>query len=103
MPKGIDPSDWDIIHDIAIEVVNASSMSDDILMASKNQRMLDQLAEFHKKYGDHPAILATIADYLDDENERKGMYLKALSIAKSQNDQDEIREIEDSLKDLELD
>ena len=101
MPEGIDKSDWDTVHQMACDVANASLLEDDVLRASRNTAMLDLLGNLQKKYGDHPSILATIGDYLDDPADRRRQYTKALSIAKAQGKQYEIEEIEDSLKDLE--
>lgn len=103
MPKGIDKSDWDQVHQMACDVANAAVMEDDVLMESRNSAMLDLLSCLRDKYGDHPSIIATIADYLDDPEERKAQYLKALAIAKEQGDQSEIAEIQDSLRQLEDD
>ena len=100
MPTGIDKSDWDLVHQMACDVANAAIMKDDVLMASKNAAMLYLLSTLRAKYGEHPSILATIGDYLDDPAERKTMYLMALSIAKDRADQKEVAEITDSLKGL---
>jgi hypothetical protein len=100
MPLGIDKSDWDRVHQMACDVANAAISSDDDLMASKNAAMLDLLATLRHKYGDNPAIIATIADYLDDPTDRRAHYMKALSIATEQGNDGEIEEIKDSLRTL---
>ena len=101
MPEGIDKSDWDAVHQMACDVANASLMEDDVLLASRNTAMLDLLGDLQKKYGDHPSILATTGDYLDDPTDRRKQYLKALAIARAQGNDSEIEEIENSLSDLE--
>jgi hypothetical protein len=101
MPKGIDKIDWDAVHALACDVANAAVADDDVLLASKNAALLDLLFKLKEKYGDHPAILATIADYLDDPDDRRALYTKALSIARNQGDQFEIDEIEESLRSIE--
>ena len=101
MPEGIEKEDWDVLHQLAVDGVNAAMMEDEVLMASRNVVILDYLEVLQKKYGDHPSILATKGDYLDDPAERKETYLKALAIAKKQNKQDEITEILESLNELE--
>lgn len=101
MPEGIDKSDWDEVRQMACYIVNAALMEDDVLLASRNSAMLDLLASLQEKYGDHPSILATIGDYLDDPTERRTQYMKALAIARAQRNQPEIEEITDSLRSLE--
>ena len=100
MPEGIEKSDWDTVHQMAVDVANASIIEDDSLLASRNLAMLTLLSTLNKKYGDHPSILATIGDYLDDPKERRDKYLEALSIAEEQGNQTEIDEIEESLIEL---
>ena len=101
MPKGIDKSDWDMVRQMAVDVANAAIMDDKVLMDSRNVAILDLLSELQKKYGDHPSLIATIGDYLDDPIDRRKQYEKALAIAKKQHYQEEIEEIEDSLRKLE--
>ena len=101
MPEGIDKSDWDCVHQLAINAANAAMMDDDVLLASCDSAILYLLASLQEKYGDHPSILATIGDYLDDPQEQRDQYLKALAIAKEQGNWAEIETIQDSLRDLE--
>jgi hypothetical protein len=100
VPKGIDKLDWEAVHELACDVASAAMEDDEGLLAAMNAAMIDLLSKLNAKYGDHPAILATMADYLDDTNDRRAWYLKALAIAKEQGDQAEIDEIEDSLRTL---
>jgi len=102
MPKGIDKSDWDIVHQMALDVANAAMQDDDTLSDFKSKILLDYLFKLNKKYNDHPSILATIGDYLNDAAERKKIYEKALAIAIKSNNEFEIAEISDELKELEL-
>ncbi|MEM1443605.1 MAG: hypothetical protein AAGF67_14765 [Verrucomicrobiota bacterium] len=101
MPRGIDPKDWEVISEIACDIVNAEMIEDDILTNSYTLRMLDTLNGFRKRYGDHPALLATIGDYLESPAERKRYYHRALQIARETNDLEEVDEILDSLRQLE--
>lgn len=101
MPEGIEKPDWDTVHQLAVDAANAALMEDDVLLASRNTAMLDLLGDLQRKYGDHPSILATIGDYLDDPVDRRRQYTKALAVARAQGNQSEIEEIEDSLRNLE--
>lgn len=101
MPKGIDKSDWDMVHQMAVDAANAAIMDDNVLLDFKIVAMLDLLSRLQKKYGDHPSLIATIGDYLGNPIDRRKQYEKALAIAKEQQYQEEIEEIEDSLRKLE--
>jgi hypothetical protein len=101
MPKGIEKTDWDAVHELACDVANAAMADDNDLLAFKNTALLNLLSKLKEKYGGHPAILATIADFLDDPNDRRVLYMKALGIAREQGNQAEIDEIEDSLRTIE--
>lgn len=101
MPRGIKPDDWDVVTQIACDIVNADAIDDEILSDSHMQRMLDTLNEFRGRYGDHPALLATIGDYAKSPAEKRKYYLRALRIARDLRDQDEVNEILDSLQQLE--
>ena len=103
MPKGINKSDWDKVHELACEVVNATLDEDDVLSESRNEELLGTLNDLRIKYGDHPSILGTLGDFSEDTNERMNYYNKALVRAKELNYQTEIDEIEDSIHSLQHD
>jgi len=100
MPKGIDKKNWDTVHQLACDIVNADMMDDEVLSASKTTALLTLLYELKQKYHNHPSILATIGDYLDDHDERNSYYKMALEIARTQGDKVEEAEIIDSMKHL---
>lgn len=62
---GISMEDWDRVHELALAIVNAEDDSSEELVARKE--LLDYLDELHSKYGARPSLLATRADYLDDD------------------------------------
>jgi hypothetical protein len=69
----IKKSDWDTVTDCAAEVCNATSNgTDESLLVAL---LLKNLNLLKLKYGRHPAILATEADYVD-ELDIKGSLLK---------------------------
>jgi hypothetical protein len=103
MRAPIDKQDWDEVHDLACDIANAIAMEDVILQESKLAglfRLLDQLG---RKYGDHPALLATRADFILDHAEAMKIYGKALEIARRYQDREEEEEILDSIRQREVD
>jgi hypothetical protein len=101
MPLGIKKDDWDKVHELACEVVNATLGDDEVLRESRNEELLATLNELRIKYGEHPSILGTLGDFTENTKERMALYSKALGRAKELNYQDEIDEIEDSIHTLE--
>jgi hypothetical protein len=61
---GISSEDWDLLRELAVEVVNAEPGEDEELC---RRRLLDYLDGLESKYGPLPSILATRADYLVDD------------------------------------
>jgi len=76
-------SDWSSVEDAAWSVVNASGADDEVLCASHLIEFFDVLERLRAKYGDHPVLLETQADFVEDDSERIVLYRKAASIAVS--------------------
>jgi len=100
MPQGITKPDWDRVTDLACDVVNASEAGDDVSCALANTELLKYLQALRLKYGDHPSILSTIGDFLENPIERMAYYEKALTIAREQGNTTEEEETLDSIKHL---
>ena len=82
-PDGISTEDWDVVHQLAVDLVNAS----DDEREARRVALLDWLDKLQRKYGPRPSVLATRADYLDDADpEREMLLLEAHSLAESAND-----------------
>lgn len=76
---GISSEDWDLLHELAVEVVNAEAGEEEDLC---RRRLLDYLDELESKYGPLPSILATRADYLvDDIPGRLALFNRAYALA----------------------
>jgi hypothetical protein len=73
--------DWQRVSDAARAVVNATFADDLPLSASYLIELLDLLAELRKEYGDHPVLLETEGDFLDEPELRITAYEHALRIA----------------------
>ena len=96
MLRGIEKEDWDRVHQLACDVVNASGAEDDVLTELRTGEMLALLEKLRGVYGDHPSILATIGDFLDEGPRRRAMYDFALKAAIEQKNVDEVKEIRES-------
>jgi hypothetical protein len=100
MPRGIEKTDWNEVHQLACDIANAAMQEDDVLAESKTEALLELLRMLLEKYPEHPSLIATIGDYLEDNLDRRAHYMKALAIARRWQYLEEIREIEDSLAEL---
>ena len=58
---GISSADWDRVHELVLDVVNAEEGEEEDLC---RRRLLEYLDELEEKYGPLPSILSTRADYL---------------------------------------
>jgi hypothetical protein len=93
---GISSEDWDRVHELAVDLVNASDDEGE----SVRQRLFECLRELTSKYGELPSILATQADYVDDPIESEALLLRAFDLVQSRGDRSNICEISLSLADL---
>jgi hypothetical protein len=71
--------DWDVAHDLALEVANATSEED---AAVWRQRLLSFLDTLETRYGPLPRLLSTRADYTrHDDPEKESLLLRAYAAA----------------------
>lgn len=75
--------DWFRVSEAARAVVNASFAGDVVLRASLSGELLSVLSQLRQKYGEHPAILETQADFTDDPTERVALYEQAKLVAQT--------------------
>lgn len=80
-PDGISTEEWDRVHVVAVDIVNASAMEDDVLCAHHTERLLDILDGLEAIYGKIPSILDTRADYTDDPTVAIALYEEALALS----------------------
>jgi hypothetical protein len=73
--------EWAALSDAALPVVNAGLAGDEVLGATHLVGLLDVLAGLRARYGDHPVLLETEADFTKDDAERVGLYRRAVGIA----------------------
>ena len=96
-PDGIGKDDWDAVHGLAVDIVNASEEDKPDL----RRRLLDWLDKLENRYGPLPSILASRADYLDvDDPAREDLLLRAHAAAESTGDQLNLLETAHSLAEL---
>jgi hypothetical protein len=74
--------DWSRVGDAARAVVNATLAEDAVVRASKLEDLRLVLTELRLKYGDHPVLLETEADFSDDPEERRVLYQAAIRRAR---------------------
>ncbi len=79
------PEEWQEVNEAASEIVEASAMGDELLQTIKLDAMLDILATLREKYGDHPVLLETEADFIHDYFRRVDLYLSAIEESVRQN------------------
>jgi hypothetical protein len=80
-PDGIPRHEWDRVHDLALDVANASMIEDTVLSEAKTEELLCYLRELWARHGDLPSILGTLADYTDDDLEAYDLYARAIAEA----------------------
>jgi len=83
---GISKRDWDRVTEVAIRIVNVSSLRNDELVLPYTRQMLCLLDRLQRKYGELPSLLATRADYTEDESERLRLLKRAYRLAKTRHD-----------------
>lgn len=99
--KTISEEAWSRVSEKAYDVANAAMADDDVMLEVYRGQMRELLEELEEEWGEHPWILDTRADYLDDPKERRQLYERALSLARKWENQDEVDTILQSLQDLE--
>jgi len=76
-PDGISTEDWDRVHELALEVVNASGEGDEAASAAAAVRLRELLDDLQERDGPLPSLLATRADYIHDAPEEREYWLTA--------------------------
>jgi predicted DNA-binding protein len=95
-PDGISTEDWDIVHELALDIVNTDGNECEQFKA----RLLKYLDQLQEKYGDLPSILGTRADYVDDVRQKEQLLTNAYVLAEACEDHLNELEIAHSLAEL---
>jgi hypothetical protein len=76
-------SEWQRVNDVATSLTNAILEDDDVLKDSLFAELSAVLEELRGRYGNHPVLLETEADFCDDPLLQRDMYESAIESAKS--------------------
>jgi hypothetical protein len=77
-------ADWFCVSEAARAIVNATFADDAVLRVSRFAELRQVLAQLRGKYGQHPALLETEADFTDEPSERVALYEEAKRLAEDQ-------------------
>ncbi len=80
-PFPFSEEEWSLFLDAAREATNAGLMDDEILRASRVQDLVEALHLLREKYGSHPVLLETEADFTDDPSDAIALYEEATRLA----------------------
>ena len=100
MPPKIPKDEWARVHEIAIQLVEATNLEDDFLYDSRVEALGRCLDDLETRYGSQSRISATRADYAE-EPEREGLYRVALRMAREEGDLENEALILESLVEIE--
>ncbi len=74
-------AEWADVKDATLLVINATLSDDRVLHASHRIGLFDVLEALKTRYGNHPVLLETKADFTADDEECTELYLRAIHIA----------------------
>ncbi len=80
-PFPFTPDEWFQVSEAARAMVNATFINDAVLHDSAFKELQCLLSELRTKYGDHPALFETEADFTDDPAEQVSLYEQAKQVA----------------------
>lgn len=75
--------EWQHVSDVTSVLVNATLEDDDVLSDSLFAELSAVLHELRERYGEHPILLETEADFCDDPAVQLDMYRQAIHLALS--------------------
>jgi hypothetical protein len=84
-PQGISDADWDRVKELAVAIVNATQ-DDEEGGEAETDALMTFLDGLEKKYGAHPGILSTRADFLSDPDEAVALLEQAYALAVDRKD-----------------
>lgn len=74
-------AEWSNVEEAARAIVEATSIEDEILEAAQTARLEALLEDLRARYGEHPILLETKADFTNDVGERMALYERAKGIS----------------------
>lgn len=73
--------EWGQVMEATLDVTNATLADDEVLRGSCLVTLQQVLGELRERYGDHPVLVETEADFTDDEADRVDLYKLAIGSA----------------------
>ena len=74
-------AEWARVSEAARTVLNATFADDKVLRASGFAELRRVLSELRQRYGEHPVLLETEADFTDEPYQRVRVYHQAIALA----------------------
>jgi len=93
---GISTHDWDLVHQLALDIVNGDGDECERLKAA----LLIYLDKLEAQYGELPTIVATRADYSNNLEQKEHLLCRAYVLAEARQDTQNQLEIAHSLAEL---
>ncbi len=75
-------AEWKQVIDSTHPLMEARLAEDNSLAEAKLKILRSRLLDLKNKYGEHPILLETEADFVEEASEAKSLYERALSLAK---------------------
>lgn len=80
-PFPFSQADWDRVGKAALPCLNATLAGDRALVKSTEKVLRELLRELRRKYGDHPVLLETEADFTENKRRKRALYEQAIQSA----------------------
>ena len=77
--------EWQQVKDVTHSIVNATLVNDVVLQVSLFQQLTALLETLRDRYGEHPILLETTADFCDDHSLQLDLYRRAIRLAEGHN------------------
>jgi hypothetical protein len=74
-------SDWQRVENITARITEACLADDHIVQASLFEELQALLVELRNRYGEHPILIETEADFTDDPLRQMDLYRSAIHLA----------------------
>ena len=69
--------EWERVQEIVLDILNATLADDDVLARAGFCELEEYSNVLFSKYGNHPVLLETLADFAQDVDEQLGLYRRA--------------------------
>jgi hypothetical protein len=73
--------EWSRVNQAAADIVNQGLMDDPVLRDAGVAEMCAILNDLRQRHGEHPILLETQADFLNDNVESQSLYRQAIALA----------------------